>query len=151
MAKTPKQVVDSLTKETRDQRIARQKQEIVALITEGESLRAICKRDDMPAISTVMEWLNDDGVFSEHYTRAREAYADAVFDELDEVSEAAVSAGTAVEVAGLRLKADNMKWKLARMNAKKYGDRQQVDMTAKVEVDIAQVDKKLERLLAKAK
>ena len=44
---------------------------------------------------------------------------------LDDVSEQAVKAETAVEVAGLRLKADNIKWKLARMNAKKYGDRLQ--------------------------
>lgn len=151
MAKTPKQVAKELVTETRDQRIARQKAEIVTQITEGESLRAICKRDDMPSVTYVMEWLAADKAFAEHYTRARETYADAVFDELDDVSDQAVTASTAIEVAGLRLKADNMKWKLARMNAKKYGDKQQIDMTAKVDIDIAQVDKKLERLLSKAK
>ena len=50
-----------------------------------------------------------------------------MFEELDDVSEEAVKAETAVEVAGLRLKADNIKWKLARMNAKKYGDKLQTE------------------------
>ena len=45
-----------------------------------------------------------------------------LFRSLDDVSADAVKAETAVEVAGLRLKADNIKWKLARMSPK-YSDK----------------------------
>ena len=50
-------------------------------------------------------------------------------NELDDVSEQAVNAETAVQVQGLRLKADNIKWTLGRMNPKKYGDRTEVAIT----------------------
>ena len=49
--------------------------------------------------------------------------ADRKFEELDDVSEKAALAKKAVTVQGLRLKADNIKWMIARMNSKKYGDR----------------------------
>ena len=38
----------------------------------------------------------------------------------------AVKSDSAVTVAALRLKADTIKWKLARMSPKKYSDRQQI-------------------------
>lgn len=132
--KTPKAI-------EREARIAEQKQEIVARIAEGESLRAICREEGMPCMAYVMRWLSEDPEFAEHYTRARETWADAVFDELDDVSEQATQASTAVEVAGLRLKADNMKWKLARMNAKKYGDKVSTEVGgvngAPIKVDVS--------------
>ena len=74
-------------------------------------------------LRTTNDWIDSDKTRSAHYARARDDRADAVFEALDEVSEQAVTAGSAIEVAGLRLKADNIKWKLARMNAKKYGDK----------------------------
>lgn len=72
---------------------------------------------------TVINWIDADNDRAGHYARARDERADFVFESLDDVSDQAVRAETAVEVAGLRLKADNIKWKLARMNAKKYGDK----------------------------
>jgi len=97
--------------------------EILRRITEGESLRSICRTEGFPAPSTVIKWTNEDKDFGEQYVRACEARADVYFDSLDDVSDEAVRAETAVEVAGLRLKADNIKWQLARMVPKKYGDK----------------------------
>lgn len=91
-------------------------------VANGESLNSFCAARGF-AYVTVLDWINADPVRSENYARAREERADAVFESLDEVSERAVTAETAVEVAGLRLKADNIKWKLARMSPKKYGDK----------------------------
>jgi hypothetical protein len=96
---------------------------ICQFIENGESLSAFAKKHNL-ALTTVYDWL-EDGKYperSEHYARAREARADNVFDSLDEISDKAVSAETQVEVAGLRLKSDNIKWKLARMH-RKYSDR----------------------------
>lgn len=96
---------------------------IFSRMGKGESLRAICRSEGMPSTSAVMEWLNADDKLAEQYARAMIMRADAKFDELDDVAEDAVVAESSVQVAGLRLKADNIKWQLARMNPKKYGDR----------------------------
>jgi hypothetical protein len=110
--------------------------EILRRLTEGESLRAICRTEGYPAPSTVIKWTNEDpGTFGEQYARACEARADVYFDALDDVSEDAVVADTPVKVAGLRLKADNIKWQLARMAPKRYGDKVQVDANVKAEVE----------------
>lgn len=89
----------------------------------GESLAAFCKKHGL-ATSTTNDWLNDPKhpERSADYARAREARADLIFESLDEVSNQAVAAKNPVTVQGLRLKADNIKWKLARMH-KKYSDR----------------------------
>lgn len=91
----------------------------------GESLRAVCRDLRSPSITEVMRWLGNEANanFREQYARAFQLRADAKFEELDDVSDEAVNAETAVQVQGLRLKADNIKWQLARMNAKKYGDK----------------------------
>lgn len=92
-------------------------------VASGESLSAFCKVHGL-ALTTTNDWLNDPehAVRAEDYARAREARADNIFESLDDVSEQAVSADSPVTVAGLRLKADNIKWKLARMH-RKYSDR----------------------------
>ena len=98
---------------------------ICEMLSDGYSLRSICRGDGMPHLATVLRWVAQQPIFCEQYTRATLARADAKFEELDEVSEEAVQADSAVTVAGLRLKADNIKWQLARMNSKKYGDKMQ--------------------------
>ena len=103
----------------------------------GESLRAICRTEGFPSHSTVMDWVNADAGFADHYARAKDERADLYFDRLDDVSTEAEQAETAVKVAGLRLKADNIKWQLARMAPKKYGDKLELagglDINSKIE------------------
>jgi hypothetical protein len=100
---------------------------ICARMAEGESLRSVCRSQGMPSMSTVMRWLEADEKFREQYARAMDMRADVKFDELDDVSEDAVMAETAIKVAGLRLKADNIKWQLGKMAPKKYGEK--LDLT----------------------
>lgn len=92
-------------------------------VASGKSLSKILESSGMPGYRTVMTWLREDKVFQQNYAMAREERADAIFDEMDEVAEQAVSSTSAIEVAGLRLKMDTIKWKLARMNSKKYGEK----------------------------
>lgn len=96
---------------------------ICEMLSEGVSLRSICRGEGMPHFATVMRWVAQQPTFCDQYARATLARADAKFEELDDVSEQAATAESAVTIAGLRLKADNIKWQLARMNAKKYGDK----------------------------
>jgi hypothetical protein len=44
---------------------------ICAKMGEGESVRSICRDDDMPALSTVFRWLAAHPEFQEQYARAR--------------------------------------------------------------------------------
>lgn len=91
-------------------------------VASGESLFSWANANGFN-YTTVLNWIDADTNRAENYARARDVRADLAFESLDDVSNEAVVADTAVKVAGLRLKADNIKWKLARMNAKKYGDK----------------------------
>jgi len=95
---------------------------VFAIMADGESLRTACESAGVK-VPTLLLWIDGDPKLAEQYTRAMLARADAKFEELDAVSEQAARADSAVTINGLRLKADNIKWQLARMNARKYGDR----------------------------
>jgi hypothetical protein len=56
--------------------------EICERLVAGESLRKICKRSSMPAVSTVCRWLAERAPFQEQYARARELQADTLADEV---------------------------------------------------------------------
>lgn len=95
---------------------------ICKCIAAGQSLRAWAAANGFVQ-QTVINWIDADKERAGHYAHAREEREDLVFDSLDEIGDQAVVAESATEVAGLRLKSDNIKWKLARMNAKKFGDK----------------------------
>jgi len=113
-------------------------------VANGDSLRSWCLKNKFSQVTT-LSWINADSTRAEHYAHARDARADVMFDEMDEVSELATVAETQVQVAGLRLKADNIKWKLARMNRKKYGEKMDIDQTITT-ADLT--DEELDRRLA---
>lgn len=138
--KTPSQRLDAIGIEA-----------ICAYVAGGESLRSWAIINGFANV-TVTDWIAADSKRAEHYARAREDRADFVFESLDDVSGAAIVAKNAVQVAGLRLKSDNIKWKLARMNAKKYGDRLNLDAEVKVtDMTDEQVNAKLAEIAAKAR
>ncbi|RYE96052.1 MAG: terminase small subunit protein, partial [Oxalobacteraceae bacterium] len=58
-------------------------------LADARSLRSICCDPDMPSQSTVFRWLGDDRylAFREQYARAREAQADALFDEMLDIAD----------------------------------------------------------------
>jgi hypothetical protein len=102
----------------------------------GESLRAYCRQAGAPSIFTVLRWISDDKDFEQQYARAREMAQEVAADALDDIGDDAVKAETAVEVAGLRLKADIVKWKMARMAPKKYGDKVQAELSGTVNMTL---------------
>lgn len=90
----------------------------------------------MPNISTVIKWCFDFPEFSTQYTKAREIQADVIFEQLFEIAdemplmdthnEKTGHSETKIDNAGInrnRLRVDTRKWALARMNSKKYGDK----------------------------
>lgn len=101
--------------------------EICLRISNGRSLSSVCRDKDMPSRRTVYDWLADEDKkdFLHRYREADLQRADYHADELIEIADS-VEADTA-EVAKARLQIDTRKWQIARMNATKYGDKQQVD------------------------
>lgn len=108
----------------------KERDKLLEAVASGASLRATCSTEGMPSLSTVMRWQDEDEEFREQYARAVDMRARVKFEELDDVSEEAAGADSAVKVAGLRLKADNIKWQLARMHAR-YGDKLELGGTLK--------------------
>ena len=119
-------------------------QEIADVICErlanGESLRRICRDDDMPEMRTVMRWLNAREEFCQQYVRARELQAECIFDEMAEIADDGTNdwmASNAPDCEGYKingehvqrskLRIDARKWMLAKMAPRKYGDKQQID------------------------
>jgi hypothetical protein len=109
---------------------------ICQLLSEGNSLTSICKRDKFPSASTVFKWLIEQESFSEKYTRAREAQADYLAAEIldiagqDRVTERVTvkSNGdtetvTVDQVDRSRLMVDARKWYASKLAPKKYGDK----------------------------
>lgn len=103
-------------------------------IAEGESLRAICRGDDMPSRSSVFKWLIEHKAFSDQYTRAREAQADALFEDILEIAD---DKSQDVKIVGederevcntefvqrARLRVDARKWMAGKLAPKKYGEK----------------------------
>jgi len=95
--------------------------DLCSRIAMGQSLRKVCKADDMPAISTVYTWFPEYPELVEQYARAKEDSADADQDKLDEIAEK-VLVGE-YEPQNARVAADIIKWSASKKKPKKYGDK----------------------------
>src|SRR5690242_17802831 len=83
-------------------------------IAKGQSLRAICEPEGMPAPSTVVSWLHQDPVLAEQYAHARDRQADFYADEIIEIADTATNENYNVA----RLKVDARKWKASKLAPK---------------------------------
>jgi hypothetical protein len=91
--------------------------EICKRLSSGMSLRKICSENDMPNISTIMDWLSKNETFSAQYARAREAQAETLADQIvDLVDEED-------DPAKARVRMDARKWFASKVAPKKYGDK----------------------------
>jgi hypothetical protein len=108
--------------------------EICMLLATGHSLNKICKREGFPHITIIWDWLDKYPDFTIKYTRAREAQADYLAEEIiDIASETDVKAVyhgeemtlelSAAAVARNRLRVDAHKWYASKVNPKKYSDK----------------------------
>ena len=110
---------------------------ICAEMAEGRSLRSICRDDGMPSLTAVFTWLAKHPEFADQYARAREAQADALFEEVLEIADDARNdwmerngedAGWQLNgehVQRSRLRVDARKWMAGKLRPKVYGDKMQ--------------------------
>lgn len=112
----------------------------------GESLRAICREEGMPAHSTVLLWVieNHSG-FADQYARARDFGLQILEDDLLEISDDGrndwmmdkdpdnpgyILNGEHVQRS--RLRVDTRKWMLSKLAPKKYGDRTKIEHSGNI-------------------
>lgn len=110
-------------------------------LADGETLRQVCRDEDMPAESTVRGWALDDvNGFCAQYTRAREIGYMSMADELLDISDDGendymankdgVKEYNGDHLNRSRLRVDTRKWLLSKALPKVYGDK--IDIDAKV-------------------
>lgn len=115
---------------------------ICLLLSEGQSLRAICREDCMPDKATVLRWIARHPEFRDQYALAKEQAAEALAEELFDIADDGANdwmeqldgEGEVVgyklngeHVQRSKLRIDTRKWYLSKIMPKKYGDRIQHD------------------------
>jgi hypothetical protein len=97
-------------------------QEVASLIcnrlADGESLRAICLDDDMPARETVRGWLIRLPEFAGQYARARGEQGDAYADEI-----VAIADDKDEDANSRRVRIDARKWAAGKLRPDVYGEK----------------------------
>lgn len=96
------------------------------LISGGESVRQACVAAGVSKSVFLREAPAD------HYARARDACADAQFEEMAELERQCLSGEIAPDVYKAAM--DTRKWRLARMKPRLYGDKSSVDVNANVNI-----------------
>ncbi len=115
---------------------------VLARIADGESLRTICKADDLPSRETIRLWLLENTDFAGQYARAREEQADTYADEIAAIADerpplvgdtnhqagerASEDGNTRMDsafVAWQRVRIDSRKWIASKLKPKKYADK----------------------------
>jgi hypothetical protein len=95
--------------------------EIVHRISEGESLRAVCRDKRMPSIWTVMDWQRDDAEFANRCARARELQAEVMDEKILSVADR-VETGE-MDPNSARVVLSAYQWRAAKLAPKKYGEK----------------------------
>ena len=93
----------------------------------GESLRSICRDDDMPSLASIFLWLAKHPEFSEQYTRAREAQAEAHADRIVEIAD-----DDTIDPNHKRIMVDARKWVASKLKPKRYGDKVDLEHSGNV-------------------
>ncbi len=110
--------------------------EILARLSKGESLRRICADPHLPNMDTFLDWCAAKPDLSEQYARARARQADYYAEQIVEIADHAEDANLA------RLQIDARKWVAARLLPKKWGDKQEIEHSGKIDSIIVNVTRK---------
>lgn len=115
--------------------------EICRRIAEGKLLHEVCRARRMPYAGTVRQWLRENAAFRSRYTLARDTLADALAEDAIRVAREA----TPADATARRLYVDAIKWYVARIAPRKYGERPASDAAPRASVGDA-IEKGRERV-----
>jgi hypothetical protein len=124
-------------------------QAFCARIAQGQSLRTICRDDEMPSTQTVFNWFGKHAGFVEQYARAKTAAADAMAEDILDIADDGTNdwmetrdkdgenIGWKVNgehVQRSKLRVDSRKWLMSKLAPKKYGEKIQTELSGAVEL-----------------
>lgn len=107
-------------------------------IAEGESLRTICRDEDMPNRSTVFRWLlkEENKEFCDQYAHAREVQAEGIAEEIFEIADDGSNDLMTIHkrdssyemenkevTSRSKLRVEARQWYLGKIMPKKYGTK----------------------------
>lgn len=112
---------------------------IVSRVSEGQSLRSACV-DLGTSHSTFLLWCSKDRTLADQYARARETGTDVEFEALDALQQSQPERDDKGRVdpgwvAWKRLQVDTKKWELSKKAPKKYGEKVDMNVNARVAFD----------------
>lgn len=99
-------------------------------LADGLSLVEICQQPGLPDRRTVQRWIERDGDFAARIARARELGADAMDHEVAKLIQSVKPETAQAD----RVKLAALQWRAAKLNPRRYSDKQQVAVTADVAV-----------------
>ena len=111
------------------------KDELIAWISEGKTLREFCRKDEKPSYAAIYDWLEQDPVFSTRFAHARSIGHDVIAEETLHIANTPIEGQTITETEeGVTIKREDMLGHrklqidtrlklLAKWNPKKWGDR----------------------------
>jgi hypothetical protein len=124
-----------------DEKLADKICEMIA--TSNKSLASICQAEGMPSRTTIYNWLKDNQLFLNKYTRAKEDQADFLAEEMIKIADEEMK--TEVETEGeyltvtrqdnvqrSRLMIETRKWLAMKLKPKKYGEKLDVEVQSKI-------------------
>ena len=117
------------------------KRQIVGWLSEGNTLREFCRKEEMPAYATIYDWLEEDADFSTRFARARDIGHDSIAEDAMRIADSMHLGRKVVTNSGATEDEDTMTVTeedmlghrklqietrlklLAKWNPKKYGDK----------------------------
>ena len=109
-------------------------------LMEGKPLTQICQEKDLPSLTTIYKWINNNPSFAKQITNARRVgtqyYLDKMIEELETMS--------AKDVGIVREKLHHYRWLASKLLPSLYGDKQEVIQDTKITIQWQQPEKIVE-------
>ena len=101
---------------------------VCSWIAGGKSLRAFCRQEGTPDVTTICRWIVRHDEFRQQYAWAREAAGYAHGDGIIEIVELLRDGGVDPQTAKVMM--DGLKWAAERMAPKAHSSRQELNHTS---------------------
>jgi hypothetical protein len=101
---------------------------VLAHVAQGRSVRSFCKRAGTPCMRTIYNWLDDDVLFKEDFSRSKAIGYDSLAQECIDIADS----GGEFNVRHRALRIKTRLQLLARWDTARYGDKIQLGGDVKV-------------------
>lgn len=118
-------------------------------VSEGESMRKICKDVDMPSVATFLRWVHDDSEIGMMYKAALQMRAAAMAEDLKEHCDELENEKdiSSERVQAMKVVINTKQWIMSRLLPKVYGDHKTIEHTGDVNLSAEQLDARITHLM----